>query len=31
MSIKEWYRLWDSSVKNGWEGYYDRFKKIMDK
>ena len=23
--------LWDSSVKNGWEGYYDRFKKIMDK
>ena len=23
--------LWDSSVKNGWEGYYDRFKKIMEK
>jgi len=23
--------LWDSSVKNGWEGYYDRFKKIMNK
>lgn len=23
--------LWDSSVKNGWEGYYDRFRKIMDK
>lgn len=21
--------LWDSSVKNGWEGYYDRLKKIM--
>ena len=23
--------LWDSSVKDGWEGYYDRFKKIMNK
>ena len=23
--------LWDSSVKDGWEGYYDRFKKIMKK
>lgn len=21
--------LWDSSVKNGWEGYYDRLQKIM--
>ncbi|MBR5370303.1 MAG: NAD(+) synthase [Bacilli bacterium] len=23
--------LWDSSVKGGWEGYYDRFKEIMNK
>ena len=22
--------LWDSSVKGGWEGYYERFRKIMD-